>query len=75
MLYSVDRFEGDVAVLVDDAGNSRDILRGMLPDNVRTGDVLQELDGVFVWNRTATETRRARILQLQNALRRRFLQK
>lgn len=71
MLYSVDRIEGDVAVLVDEDGNSRDVPRAALPSGIRAGDMLREQNGMFVLDADAANARRARVLQLQNSLRRR----
>lgn len=71
MLYSVDRIEGDVAVLVDEDGNSRDVPQAALPSDIRAGDMLREQNGMFVLDADAANARRARVLQLQNSLRRR----
>lgn len=71
MLYSVDRFEGNMAVLVDEDGNSRDVPRAALPSDIRAGDMLREQNGMFVLDAAAANARRARVLQLQNSLRRR----
>lgn len=71
MLYSVDRIEGDVAVLVDEDGNSRDVPQAALPPDIRAGDMLREQNGMFVLDADAANARRARVLQLQNSLRRR----
>ena len=67
MLYSVDRFEGDLAVLVDEDGNSRDVPRHRLPAGAKEG---LEADGSFTPDEEAAARRRARVLALQNRLRR-----
>ena len=36
----VDRFEGELAVLIDDAGQTVDVPRGWLPDGTEEGDVV-----------------------------------
>ena len=72
MLYSVDRFEGDVAVLVDEDGNSRDVPRNRLPAGTEEGAMVRlEADGSFTPDEDAAARRRARILALQNRLRHR----
>lgn len=40
-LYSVDRFEGDVAVLIDETGASMDVNRSRLPDGAEPGSVIR----------------------------------
>ncbi len=71
MLYSVDRFEGDVAVLVDEDGNSLDVPRAALPAGVKNGDMLRRQTDGFVMDADAAAARRARVLELQNRLRNR----
>lgn len=68
MLYSLDRFEGDWAVLVDEDGESRDVLRTQLSPEAAPGDMLQERDGRFFPDEEATAARRAEILRLQAKL-------
>ncbi len=68
MLYSLDRFEGEWAVLVDEAGESRDVLRTRLPSDAAEGDMLREQAGAFVADAEATAARRAEILRLQEKL-------
>lgn len=40
-LYAVDRFEGAIAVLVDDAGDTLEVDRSRLPEGARPGSVLR----------------------------------
>lgn len=70
MLYSVDRFEGDLAVLVDDDGNSHTVERHLLPAMVEEGTLLRQEGEGYVADRTETATRRAHVLALQKRLRR-----
>jgi hypothetical protein len=70
MLYSVDRFEGEYAVLVDENEDKLDVLRSLLPAGVRVGDMLRLMDGVYVLDNDAARARREQILRLQNKLRR-----
>ena len=71
MLYSVDRFEGDVAVLVDEDGNSLDVPLTDLPEGVKSGDMLCRQTEGFRFDADATDARRARVLALQDRLRNR----
>ncbi len=68
MLYSLDRFEGNWAVLVDEDGESRDVPRTQLPQEAAEGDMLRERDGGFISDEDATAARRAEILRLQEKL-------
>ena len=68
MLYSLDRFEGNWAVLVDEDGESRDVPRTQLPQEAAEGAMLRERDGVFISDEDVTAARRAEILRLQEKL-------
>mgnify|MGYP000852246825 CR=1 FL=1 len=68
MLYSLDRFEDDWAVLVDETGESRDVRRALLPPDAAPGDMFRERAGVFVADADAAAARRAEIQRLQEKL-------
>ena len=70
-LYSLDRIEGDVAVLVEDGGTSLEVLVGDLPPVPAEGKMYRQIDGRFVEDVDAEEARRAAVRALQNKLRRR----
>jgi hypothetical protein len=53
--FVVDRFEGDLAVLVNDDGLSKDVPRRLLAQDVGEGDVVTQKGNV--WMRDAQETR------------------
>ena len=46
MFWTIDRFEGEFAVLMDDNGVCRNVPRGRLPEQVRQGDVAATVNGV-----------------------------
>lgn len=71
MLYSVDRFEGDIAVLIDEDGGRLDVPRDDLPSGVAAGDMVRLQDGAFQPDDEAAAARRARVIALQNRLRKR----
>lgn len=71
MLYSIDRFEGDVAVLIDEDGARLDMPRNDLPSGIAAGDMVRLQDGVFQRDDDAAAARRAQIIALQNRLRKR----
>ena len=71
MLYSIDRFEENIAVLIDEDGFRLDVPRDDLPSDIAMGDMVRLQDGVFQRDDDAAAARRARIIALQNRLRNR----
>ena len=71
MLYSIDRFEGNIAVLIDEGGGRLDVPRDDLPSGIAAGDMVRLQDGVFRQDVDAAAARRARAIALQNRLRKR----
>lgn len=75
--WIVDRIEGDVAVVEDEAGNTFDVPLAVLPADIREGDVLHvERDpGVILrsvrHDAEATGERRRQLESLLNELRQR----
>lgn len=69
MLLSIDRFEGEFAVLVDEDGNAHNVLRTHLPAQAKAGTMLREIHGEYTLDDAAERMRREKILQLQNKLR------
>ncbi len=70
MLYSIDRFEGDIAVLIDEQEVAHTIPRAQLPAGAKAGDMLRHEDGLYHLDDEAARARRDQILRLQNKLRR-----
>lgn len=70
-LYSVDRIEGDIAVLVDSDGTAFDVMLYDLPDGVEERSVLRCENGVFSLDVSAQQQQEDRIKALQNRLRNR----
>jgi len=68
MYYSIDRFEGTLAVLQDDNGSSMDVPRASLPTGARQGDVLMQQDGTWLPAPDETARRRQHVLNLQKRL-------
>lgn len=68
-LYSYDRREGDVVVLVDEAGRSMTLSLSALPEGAQEGDLLRHTADGFRIDRGATQSRRQRVLALQQRLR------
>ena len=70
MLYSVDRIEGELAVLVDDQENTVCVRIEMLPNEIKAGEMVRLENEQYVLAADATQVRRAQIRQLQQRLRR-----
>lgn len=68
MKYSVDRFEQEYAVLIDDDGHSVTVLISSLPNGAKPGSVLKKDNDNFVFDETETLARKKRLLNLQNNL-------
>lgn len=69
MLYSIDRFEGDIAVLIDEEETAHTVPRAQLPADAKTGDMLRLENGQYIPDGDAARARREQILRLQNKLR------
>ena len=69
--YSVDRIEGDVAVLVSVDGTTFDVMLADLPDGVEERMMLRCKDGVFTPDSVAQKQQVDRIKVLQDRLRKR----
>ena len=64
MFYTIDRFEGEYAVLEDDSENRIIIKKALLPKEAGESDVL-EFDGEsYVVNAEETEKRRQAVTEL-----------
>lgn len=61
LMYSIDRFEGECAVLEKEDGTFLDVLRKFLPENAKEGDCLQ-------WDGTAWVIRTQQTMDRREAL-------
>ncbi len=66
--FVVDRFECSYVVLIDNHGTNYDVLRDELPEDIREGDVMNETDGVYVYDEIATKEKRKKIQKLKEEL-------
>lgn len=71
MFFSLDRIEGEWAVLVDDNGHSVDVLLSALPGGACPGKVYRLANDVYIEDPVEEQARRERIQALQRQLRRR----
>ena len=69
MLYSLDRIEGELAVLIGDDGTSCTVPLQDLPSAAKEGKMYRKVEGVYVEDVDAELTRREQIRMLQNRLR------
>ena len=69
-LFSLDRIEGDVAVLIGEDDTSCTVPLSVL-SSAETGKMYRKVGDTFVEDPDAEQARRARIQALQNRLRRR----
>lgn len=58
MRYIIDRLEEGLAICENERKEMIRLSRESLPQEVKEGDVLNELDGIFSRDEEATETRR-----------------
>ncbi len=72
MVYSIDRLEGDWAVLVDQQGNTSTVPRQLLPAEAKEGDMLRLEDGHYHVDEALTRQRRQQIRALQQKLKNKF---
>lgn len=64
MFYTIDRFEGDYAVLEDDDENRVNIKKALLPEMAKESDVL-DFDGeAYTVNAEETEKRRQSVIEM-----------
>ncbi len=67
--YSVDRFEGEYAVLENRKTNElKQVKRDMLPTNIKEGSILQCVNGKYMYNEELTKEETNRIQDRMNKL-------
>lgn len=68
-VYSIDRFEGHIAIIEDDDGKFIEVDRSLLPANVKEGSMLRKQpDGTFLLDEEATAERKRKLKAKQDAL-------
>lgn len=68
MVYFVDRIIDKKAVLEDENGEHILVELSLLPENVREGSALTEINGEFISDEDAQTARRKKLFELQNKL-------
>lgn len=64
MFYTIDRFEGDYAVLEDDDENRVNVKRALLPVTAKESDVLVFDGETYTVNAEETEKRRQSVIEM-----------
>ena len=67
-MLSIDRFEGEFALCVDEQGNIIEVERNLLEDNAKEGDYIFFDDGRYWVDTDKTKAERDEILALQDEL-------
>ena len=67
--YSVDRFEGEYAVLENRKTNEiKNVKKDVLPQNIKEGSILQYVNGKYTYNEELTKEETNRIQDRMNKL-------
>ena len=67
--YSVDRFEGEYAVLENRKTNEiKNVKKDMLPENIKEGSILQYVNGKYTYNEELTKDETNKIKDKMNKL-------
>ena len=67
--YSVDRFEGEYAVLENRKTNeTKNVKKDMLPENIKEGSILQYVNGKYTYNEELTREETKKIQDRMNKL-------
>lgn len=67
--YSVDRFEGEYAILENRKTNeTKNVKKDMLPENIKEGSILQYVNGKYTYNEELTKEETNRIQDRMNKL-------
>ena len=66
--FSIDRFDGDLAICVGDDEEIVQIKRNKIPKDAREGDVLKLVDNIYEIDKEETKNRKEEIYNLQNEL-------
>lgn len=67
-MLSIDRFEGEFAVCIDDNENIVSINRRLIRGKAVSGDVIDEKNGVYIVLENETKRRKNEIRKLQDEL-------
>lgn len=67
--FSVSRIEGDIAVLEFPDGSFKEVSISILPVDVKPGNILKKTEeNVFIYDFDEENSRRKRLLELQNKI-------
>lgn len=67
--YSIDRFEGDYAILENRQTNEiKQVKKDMLPENIKEGSIVQYVNGKYIYDEAFTKEKTNRIQDRMNKL-------
>lgn len=64
LLFSIDRIEGELVVLVDESGQTRDVAKRLFDTPPAEGQMVSPVNGRYVYDPKETAARRAEMLAL-----------
>lgn len=69
MKYSIDRIEGNIAILEDINNKEKlEVDISLLPSNIKAGSILSLKDNIYIIDETEEDIRRKRIMEKFNKL-------
>lgn len=69
MKYSIDRIEGNIAILEDINNKEKlEVDISLLPSNIKEGSILSLKDNIYIIDETEEDIRRKRIMEKFNKL-------
>lgn len=67
--YSIDRFEGEIAVLENRKTKEiKKVPKNQLPDNMKEGNIIEEINGKYMYNEEKTQLELSRIIEKSKKL-------
>lgn len=67
--YSIDRFEGEIAVLENRKTKEiKKVSKNQLPDNMKEGNIIEEINGKYMYNEEKTQLELSRIIEKSKKL-------
>lgn len=67
-MLTIDRFEGEYAVCIDENEGTVNIHISQVPANAKEGDILEKQNDKFIVNSEKTRLKREEIIKLQDSL-------
>ena len=68
ILLTIDRFEGEFAVCIDDNGATINIKKENIPSDAKEGDIIEISENCYIINKEKTQSKFDEIKKLQDSL-------